>query len=549
MSARVTFPDEPALTKVAPFSNAAGQPELTDAVAAGAADFDGDGSEDLWFLSTSGPHAGELSVVMARTSSLLRYRDWHTYAPRSWEHGATFHSTEYTSDRVLLVDRQSPQLVNAHYTYPYGSTNPQVTGTFNVNSSWTVGIGAYEIATRDDDGDGNDDIAVLIEPQPGWTRIKKLRMGSTLGWFHPENEIVCDLPIAAHSIRMLDVDNDGLSDVLVRLGDTGVMLLVDDGTRFVPTMLLVLPVPVDDLFVGDADDNQYDDFGLVFSTGILLARAQPQGFDPLWLQAPQGVGPLGSAAVVGDLVGSLTTVAAFPANGQSAVLFPSVGYGFFGTAEILLPPTPSEYQGGGAIGVPFVVADADGDGDEDVVMQLADRTHWLALENTERNLDPENVQIVDFGYVGETGYRKYGLVAQVPPQALQSGLSTVELAVFLEDVNAQPPVHVYWGRLLAPVNASSGTVGFTVYSQTNSSKVPAMLTNQEVHYPPQQPDGITTAGHSLISVHFKNGTQRHASLLVYHDPDEGNKSAVGPKWNATTAPPDPAMDGDLLPWN
>ena len=546
---RVEFPERPGLTRTAPFVDLAGQPVPTDAAAAGAADFDGDGTQDLWFLSTSGTNAGELSVVMARASSLLRYRGWHTYAPRTWEHGATFRSKEYTSDRVLLVDRLSPQLLNAHYTYPFGSATPQVSGSFNVNSSWTVGLGAYEIATRDDDGDGNDDIAVLIEPQPGWTRIKKLRMGSSLGWFHPEKEVVCDIPIAAHSIKMLDVDNDGLSDVLVRLGETGVLLLIDDGARFVPTTLLLLPMPAADVFVGDADGNEFDDFGMVFATGVFLARADLQRLDPVWLQAPSGVGPLASAGVVGDLTGALTTVAAFPADGQSVAVFPYVGYGLFGGAEVLAPPTATEYQGSGADGVPAIIADMDGDDDEDIVLPLADRQHWLVLQNSERSHAPTTAQLIDFGHVGETGYRKYGVIADVPDQALQAGLSTIELAVFLEDVNAQPPVHVYWGRLLGQVDPTSGTVGFTIYSQTQKNKIPAMLANREVHYPPQQPDGITTGGQSLISIHFKDGTRRFGSMLIHHDPDEGNKSAVGPKWQATTAPPDPAMDRDLLPWN
>ena len=544
-SSRVEFPTQPSLAKVAPFSDATGQPQPTDAAAVGAADFDGDGNEDLWFLSASGTNQGELSVEMARGSSLLRYRDWHTFPARTWEHGATFRSTDYPfGDRVVLVERQQTDLVSASYSYPFGG-NPQA-GTFVVNASWTVGLGAYEVATRDDDGDGHDDIAVLLEPQPGWTRIKKLCMGTTLGWVRPEKEVTCDIPVVANSLRMLDVDNDGRSDVLVRLSTTGVLLLRDDGQRLVPTTLLILPMPADDVFVGDADGNEYDDFGLVFSSGILLARAQAKRFDPLWLQAPAGIGPLGSAAVVGDVKGVLGTIAAFSVDGQSAVLFPSVGFGFFGPAETLLPPEPGEYQGSGTVGVPFTIADVDGDDDEDIVMQLADRTHWVAVENTEGRLAPQGVQVVDFGFIGETGYRKYGLIAQVPQEALQEGLTTVELAVFLEDVTAQPPTHIYWGRLLAPANPNTHTVAFTVYSQTEKGKLQTMIMNGDVH---RFPGGITTGGQSLLSIHFKNGTVRHSSLLIHHDPDEANKSAIGPKWHSTTAPPEPAMDSDLLPWN
>lgn len=542
---RLAFPAYVDLTRFAPFEDAQGAPQATDVAASGAADFDGDGNEDLWLLPTSGVNAGALSVQMARISSLGRFRGWQQLAPRSWVDGATFRSTDYPlGDRVLLVEPLQSDLVSAYYTYPFGGS-PQA-GTFVVNASWTVGAGSFEIATRDDDGDGHDDIAVLQAVLPGWTRVKKLCMGNSLGWLHPEQEVSCDLPLVASDLQLFDYDGDGRSDVLVRISTTGLLLLHDDGSRLVPVSLIVLPVPVKDVFVGDADRDGRDDFGLVFSTGILLARSEALHFSPVWLAAPAGVGSLGTARVLGETRGNLTSVTAFPADGQSVVLFPFLGSGMFAPAEIETPPDPGPYQGSGAQGARVIVADIDGDEDDDVVMQLADRTHWVSLLGGEFALAPHDLQTVDQGLLGETGYRQYDLVAEIPDEAVQRGLTTVEMAVFLQDITVQPADYIYWGRLLLPVDPNTRTVSFTVFSQTEKAKLHTMIQNRDVF---RFPGGITAGGQALLSLHCKSGPQRFESLLIHHDDPEGNKSAVGVQWNEIKAPPEPAMDSDLLPWS
>ena len=78
------------------------------------------------------------------------------------------------------------------------------------------------------------------------------------------------------------------------------------------------------------------------------------------------------------------------------------------------------------------------------------------------------------------------------------------------------------------------------------AKLQTMIQNRDVF---RFPGGITAGGQALLSIHFKNGPQRFESLLVHHDDPEGNKSAVGVQWNEIKAPPDAAMDSDLLPWN
>ena len=544
---RLAFPEDPGLVRFAPFADPQGVPQSTDLAAAGAADFDGDGNEDLWLLAEqgTGPNAGALSVEMARTSSLARFRDWQQLAQRSWVDGATFRSTDYPlGDRVLLVERQQPDLVSAYYTYPFGGS-PQA-GSFVVNPGWTVGTGSYEIETRDDDGDGHDHIAVLQEVQPGWTRIKVMHVDNNLGWLHPEREVSFDLPAVAHGLRMLDFDGDGLSDTLVRLSDTALLLLHNDGTRLLPISLIVLPMPIEEVFVGDADRDSRDDFGMVFGSGILLARSLPQSWAPVWLQAPASVGPLETARVLGEVRGTLTSIVAFPTDGQSVVVFPFQGGGTFSAGEVVTPADPSLYQGSGAVSARLVIADVDGDDDDDVVMQLADRAHWLTLNGGEYQFAPTQLLTADRGAIGETGYRRYDHVATMSAEAVQRGLLNAEIAVFLQDTTILPREYKYWGRLLVPVDLATRTVSFTIFSQTEKNKLASMIQNQEVF---RFAGGITAGGQALVSIHLKKGPQRFESLLVHHDDPEAQQSAVGVQWNEIKAPPDPAMDSDLLPWN
>ena len=60
-----------------PFVDAKGQPIDHVLAASGSADVDGDGQRDLWFLASAGPQRGRISLLMARTSSLGRFRPWH----------------------------------------------------------------------------------------------------------------------------------------------------------------------------------------------------------------------------------------------------------------------------------------------------------------------------------------------------------------------------------------------------------------------------------------------------------------------------------------
>ena len=106
---------------------------MTEIAAAGAADLDGDENTDLWFLSASGINAGELSVQMAKTSSLGRFRHWHSYPRTPWSGAATYRSQFYTRDRVLLIDPMSSVLTAAG-TITANPTLPSKPGTMNLTA-------------------------------------------------------------------------------------------------------------------------------------------------------------------------------------------------------------------------------------------------------------------------------------------------------------------------------------------------------------------------------------------------------------------------------
>ncbi len=551
MPVRLEYPGAPSIDAFAAFADAQGQPRPTPCAAAGAADFDGDGSTDLWFLSSS--PAGELAVQMARTSSLGRFRAWHAYPARTWVHGATFRSVDYNrGDRVLLVDPQSTTLIAAYYSYPFNG-NPRA-GFFAVNASWSIGAGAYEVATRDDDQDGHDDIAVLAALPGGWTEVKKLRMGTSLGFLAPELEVKGLLPAPARALRLFDCDGDGRSDAVVHMPGLGIAVLRDDGQRLVPIDFTPHALPLADLFAGDANRDGLDDWGAVLPQGIALALSRGNGFDWVALWNPAPAAGFAAGGVLGEGMGLLTAVVAVAADGQSHVLYPALGGAAFGPAETAVPVQPTAFIGPGLAGVPLVVADADGDGDQDAVVQLPDQAHWLRLRNGEADLRPTAVTILDQGPMGESGYTKFEVVAVMPRAGLALGFADVELAVFLEDITQSPPKHVYWTRLVAPVNPTTLQARFTLFSQGETSKLLGMIQQRNVT---PFPGGISVGGDCVLSIHFKQaaaaaalGTERGASTILHHQAGgEPNKSAVGVKWEVRAEPPKPSADDELMPWS
>jgi hypothetical protein len=556
----LAYPTEPASDKFAPFATAFGGGLPADVAAAGAADFDGDGNQDLWFLSAGAPGSGgddgwypvspatsaaaSLSVLRGRASSLGRYLPWSSYGARAWVHGANFRSTEYTlGDHVLLAEPQLTTLVAAHYVYPFGG-DPR-SGSFMVNASWTVGAGAFEVATRDSDGDGNDDIAVLLATASGTTRVKKLRMGTSLGWIQPESTATLDLPFAARDLHLLDCDADGISDLLFEAPGYGVFVLRDDGVALQPVLWVPVWNDLQQVFVGDADRDGRDDFGLVFSRGVLLVLATGGAFTPVALPAPGGMSGLFGAAVLAEARGPLTDVVAFGRDGCSFVTFPLLDGAPAGAARIASPEGQSSFAGNGVLLPALVCADVDGDRDEDVIVPLADRAHWLTLRNGDHTLEPDCFALIDRGLT-ETGYRRFDMTVRLPDEAQQLGAYEVEVAAYIEDLTQERGEYILWGRLLVPPDPLTNTASFTVYSLIDRSAIQNMIWANQRY----KGAGLTTGGDALLSIHCKQGPRRYQSLLLHHDGGgEGNKSAVGVKWRVREAPPKADMDTQLLPWN
>ncbi|MEM7202321.1 MAG: VCBS repeat-containing protein [Planctomycetota bacterium] len=550
---RLEFPDAPSVDRFPGFVDASGAPLAAQCAAAGSADFDGDGNVDFWMLGASGPASGQLAFHLARTSSLGRFRPWNVYAKRGWLDGATFKSTDYTlGDRVMLVDPQTPTLISAHYSYPYGG-NPRA-GVFAVNAAWQIGLGAYEIETREDENDGHDDIGVLLAVPGGGTEIRKLRMTTSAGWLSPEPlEIRAFVPLPARRLRLLDFDGDARTDALIEVPGIGLLLYRDDGTRFVPTHVLPFPWPISDLIAGDVNRDGLHDFAIVVPEGIALAVSQGGNFTPLALPRPASTGPIAAARILGERRGLLTSIVALAANGRATAVYPALGGTRFGAPELRSMPATGAFAGSGPGLAPAVVGDLDNDGDDDLVAPLPDRAHWLRLLNPETDLRPTSVTFVDRGKIGETGYRKFDMVVRVPPAAIQRGLTELEIGVFVQDTTLVVPRYVYWGRLLGPVDPKTRLARFEVYSQQNTLKLIGMLQQRTVH---PYPGGISMGGEASISIHFKEpssgsqGTRRYASRIAHHEGDKaGQQSAVGVKWRVRAEVPKPTVDDDLLPWN
>lgn len=540
------FPQQPAAVTFVPFRDAFGAPARLTTLAAGAADFDGDRNADAWMLAGPDDGSSQLSIQYSRTSSLGRFRDGHVFAAGRWTRAATFRSSSYSRDRVLLVDPANPYLSSARYYLRDELRDPPRSGAYEIRDFvFHVGAGAYEIATRDDAQDGHDDVAVLRQLSVGSWEVRKLLVGQ---YMMVQGEVSLQLPFPLDSLTLLDVDHDGRSDVLARVPGVGVAALRDQGDgTFGWYAFVAIPSGLQGMFIGDFDGDQHDDVGFVLSVGVALFTTTPAALQPraALLCSHGRLAAAGLADANGD---GHVDVVGLADDGRALLQWFGTSNGGYGPAEVRLPYDPFEYLGAGPLGMRGVFADFDDDGDDDLLLQLPSGAAWHGLLTVgARPLAPGLLETLHLGPVGETGYHKQQLTVGLPPWAAARGLRDVEVGVFLEDPRRSPIVFVYWGRLIAQLDAVTNQTRFNVYYQTDQNLLIDMLQRDG---PDRFGEGITAGGNVLLTIHAKDGAQRFGSLLLHHDGSgDGNKSAKGVRWQSRAAPPKPSADADLLPWD
>jgi len=545
---QLTFAEEPAIAKFAPFADASGAPLNGLSAAAGAADFDGDGHRDLWFLGAATPNVGAVSVQMARASSLGRYRPWYVETPQSWVAATSYHPMPGApQDELLLVDPANPKLMRFFY-----STMNQAFG--RSASGWDIGLGAFEVATYDDGGDGYDVVVGLLSPSAGSTRIVKLRMAAPLGWVQPIGTASLDLPVPTERLRLFDYDGDGLADALVVVPGLGLAVLRDDGQGWSIATAITLGLPPLDVFTGDVNRDGRADFGAVYPDGVVIWLSQTAGFSPVALWRPATAATFGGARILENDSSNLSAVVALAADGREIVIFPSLPGMLFGPAQLRQPPDTTAYPGAGPGLRQLIVTDVDADGDQDVVAQMPDQQHWVHLLGGEYDQRPQNPIVADLGmvYIGQKVYRHDQLTVRLPFDPTATTDDQVELALFVEDT--LPPFRFhYWGRSISDIDPNTRTATFSIYTAANKTTLNSMLLNRTVF----EGKNITAGGNTLLSVHLLAPTdpvtgarRRSAStFLNWDDGGDPQKSALGVTWKVSAAPPRADADDDLLPWN
>jgi hypothetical protein len=571
-----------------PFQDAQGQPIPQVVADAGAADLDGDGNVDLWFLAGPGPRQGEISVQMASTSNLGAFRPWHTVPPRAYTDGATLHRGSLL-DQILIADptvrfdpktQQRGLMVVQFEPAPDGNGSDPRDGLWyhTLPNSWLTDDGIFEVETRDDSNDGFDDVVVLIDLGPQGTRVKKVVIEGT-PTFPPPAVVSVDIPLKLERLQLLDLDGDDRTDFAAMSPGGGLLIYRDGGFGSFDLVLPVpSPVPVHDMFAGDILGEGRDALGLCTDHGVLIGSFTSQGITPYWLPNRPDLAPLANAEILADPEGPRvitvprdgrgigihrfnpqTRTFAPPRYLESSPLDPPVSRSSEHFSVGRRAATGAIASGGGRRTTPAsggsrtpiptrafsqsrimaLTADVDGDGDSDLLVETASGTAWIALHNTVRNLALGKEMYHDIEVGNGSYYERREFSFVLPPDWTRQDFLQVEAAVYLKDPDTG--ITSYWGRLLPYVDEMNQTVSFTAYTLLNPGQRSTMI--------PLRLDGITISGEAVISVHGISGTKRSESIHLWHEPEgSGNGSGPGASWTMTAAPPLPTTSAAMLPW-
>lgn len=554
----LAFPADVKAEKVLPFG-AGATPATVTTAAAGFADLDGDGIPDAWFLGAAGA-PGKLSLQQGKNSAPGRFRDF-SYGPLAsvtdpaWVHGTSYRSSWYgTRQRVLLVAPTVDKLANLFFN----RTNPNdpTQGSIVVDpAGWTIPFGSYEVAARDRDGNGHDDVA-LLTAIPGGTEVRKLVIGAPNYYLTPVYEVVGQVPLALSRLRCIDYDGDGRDDVAAFAPGVGIVILRDDGQHhFVPALVLPIASGLVDLQVGDLDRDGRED--LVLTSADLVAAVLMKGIGTKVLVGERlaGSARFASARILDGDADGKPDVIAIAEDARSVTV-----YGYDGRASgfakpRLLAPTAAQladYPATNSLGVATVVGDVDNDGDLDLLLQLGGGKSWALLRSPTLCFAPREVPVVHLGPISSgASLFKEQLAAQMPPDWNQDVWDQLEVAYYMQDVLDRSK-YVLRATQIVPLDGTKTRIDLPVWYERDPAKQ-LLVQNSAPTYlglPYLAGDVVVFVhGKHSESVQYGRPPRRFESLILHHQiGGDEQTSNQGVKWVASKAPPLLATDHVFLPW-
>lgn len=560
LSPQIELPAYPNRTEFSPFVDAQGNASVNSIRASGALDFDGDGIDELWFLSDAGPNEGEVGVMMPRGFDVGRYRNYagspptltpESFGPNSrWTDGASAHVFGLGNPpRIVLCDPDSPYLWEYELISALGVPDPRAEPAVTWEASalvwpYTTELGVYEVEAADHAGDGLSDIYRLVRTPiahfggiVGTTVHKETVTVDSQGWLTVSSTKLV-IPARCDTLRVGDYNGDGSTDFSVHVPGMGIVSFVESDGAF--THIGGLPMAagmLQDMTTGDMDRDGNDDLAVVFEDGVLVYRCNPSGVFraiPEVILRPVGIGPFATAVIANTRHDIERELVALPRDGVGMATYAyDPVYDEFGGPFLELPAHPQFYQGNGTLGVPGFLADIDGDTDLDVVLQTG-QNEWLTLSTPEIDLAPRFDHALGIPVPGVAGHFEDDLTLTFPPPPTPS--CEIEIVVYeYEAATGEYDLEEFQRH--AVTNELTRT--FEVLIQPGTAAGPDPFT-------------IVVGSATVISFHYRDASthQRYASALIEWDGDTGGDgSAVGIRWRLIATPPLPDLDDELLPWN